>query len=82
MEKSKKYSMDEKQDFVEEPAAVYGVEKLKQILPKEDSIGFDVDGNSISEKEFTDDIHEALNSLAQGKLETYSSQAVRRKILG
>ncbi len=33
MEKSKKYSMDEKQDFVEEPAAVYETTFTEKLDP-------------------------------------------------
>ncbi len=36
----------------------------------------------LSEKEYTKDIHEALHQLSEGKLETYSSEEVRKKILG
>lgn len=82
MENSKKSSIEKKQDAVQEPEAIYGTEKLNQILHKENVIGFDMDGNPISEKEYVTDIHNALNSLAEGKLETYSSEEVKRRVIG
>lgn len=56
--------------------------KIVKLLDKENVIGFDMDENPISEKDYIDDIHKALNMLAEGKLETYSSEEVKRKILG
>jgi len=57
------------------------LEKIVKLLDKEIVIGFDSDGKPISEKEYVEDIHTALHSLAEGKLETYSSEEVKRKIL-
>ncbi|HEY6141801.1 MAG TPA: hypothetical protein VIV55_00045 [Flavobacterium sp.] len=57
------------------------LDKIVKLLDKENVIGFDIDGNPISEKEYVNDIHNALNMLAEGKLETYSSKEVKRKIL-
>ncbi|TRX23077.1 hypothetical protein FNW25_06650 [Flavobacterium franklandianum] len=82
MENSKKHSMDKKQDSVQEPETIYGAEQLNQTLGKKNIIGFDVKGNSISEKEFVSDIQDALNCLTKGNLETYSSEEVKMKILG
>ena len=45
-------------------------------------VGYDMDGNPISEKEYVSDIHTALDLLAEGKLETCSSEEVKRKIVG
>jgi hypothetical protein len=56
--------------------------KIVKLLDKENVIGFDMDGNPISEKDYFDDIRNVLNMLAEGKLETYSSEEVKRKILG
>ncbi|MFV8372877.1 hypothetical protein [Flavobacterium sp. LB2P74] len=56
--------------------------KIAKLLDEENSVGYDEDGNPISEKEYTKDIHEALHQLNEGKLETYSSEEVRKKILG
>lgn len=56
--------------------------KIAKLLDEENIVGFDADGNPISEKEYTKDVHEALHQLNEGKLETYSSEDVRKKILG
>ena len=56
--------------------------KIAKLLDEENSVGYDTDGNPIPEKEYTKDIHEALDQLNEGKLETYSSEKVRKKILG
>lgn len=82
MNKPNKKSIDKKQDAVQEPEIIYGTEKLNQTLHKEKIIGFSSDGYSISEKEFVTDILDALKCLAKGKLETYSSEEVKMKILG
>ena len=82
MKNPKRRSLEKNQDAVQEPEVIYGTEKLNQTLHKGNIIGFDVDGNSISEKEFFTDIHHALNCLAKGKLETYSSVELKMKILG
>lgn len=56
--------------------------KIAKLLDEENIVGFDAEGNPISEKEYTKDVHEALHQLNEGKLETYSSEDVRKKILG
>lgn len=56
--------------------------KIAKLLDEENIVGYDADGNPIAEKEYTKDIHEALHQLNEGKLETYSSEEVRKKILG
>ena len=81
MDNSKKSSIEKKQDAVQEPVTIYGTEQLNQTLRKENIIGFDVKGNSISEKEFVSDIQAALDCLAKGNLETYSGEEVKMKIL-
>lgn len=82
MSKPNKDSTDKKQYVAEEPATIYGTEQLYQTPPKKNSIGFDVKGNSISENDFLSDIQDALNCIAKGNLETYSSAEVKMKILG
>nr|WP_315210259.1 hypothetical protein [uncultured Flavobacterium sp.] len=56
--------------------------KIVKLLDEENIVGYDADGNPISEKEYTKDILEALHELNEKKLETYSSEDVRKKILG
>ncbi|HMK07388.1 MAG TPA: hypothetical protein VK476_07660 [Flavobacterium sp.] len=54
--------------------------KISKLLDKENVVGFEMDGNPIAEKHFVADIEAALNLLSEGKLETYSSQEIKRKI--
>lgn len=82
MDNPKKRLINKKQDAIQEPESIYVTEKLNQTLHKENIIGFSTDGNPISEKEFVTDILDALNCLAKGKLETYSNDEVKKKILG
>jgi len=64
---------------VEEGSTMY---KSKIDLEKESNIGYDIDGNEISEKDFVSDIQNALKLFQKGKLETISSIEVKRRILG
>ena len=56
--------------------------KIAKLLDNENVIGFDIEGNPITEKEYVSDINEALHQLSDEKLETYSSEEVKRKIIG
>jgi hypothetical protein len=56
--------------------------KIAKLLDNENVIGFDSEGNLITEKEYVSDINEALHQLSEEKLETYSSEEVKRKIIG
>lgn len=56
--------------------------KIAKLPDEENIVGYDADGNPISEKEYTKEIHETLHQLSEGKVETYSSEEVRKKILG
>lgn len=55
--------------------------KISKLLDKENIVGYDMEGNPISENEYVLDIHTTLHLLAEGKLETYSSEEVKRKII-
>ena len=55
--------------------------KIAKLLDNENVIGFDSEGNPITEKEYVSDINEALHQLSEEKLETYSSEEVKRKII-
>ena len=55
------------------------LDKIATLLDTENRIGFDIDRNPASEKKYVSDIHIALNLLAAGKLETYSSEEVTSK---
>ncbi len=56
--------------------------KIAKLLDNENVIGFDREGNPITEKDYVSDINEALHQLSDEKLETYSSEEVKRKIIG
>ena len=76
---SKKDKPSENLPKVEESSTVY---KSKAHLDKESSIGYDIDGNEISEEDFVSDIQEALQLFQKGKLDTISSPEVKKRILG
>jgi hypothetical protein len=56
--------------------------KLPKRLSKAKLIGYDMDGNPISEKQFVKDIRHDLDQLSEGKLEIHSSAEVKRKMVG
>jgi hypothetical protein len=58
------------------------LQKISKLLDNENIVGYDVNGDPISEKGYVDDVHEALQLFAEDKLETYSSEEVKRKIVG
>jgi hypothetical protein len=76
---SQKDKPNENLPKVEESSTLY---KSKADLEKENKIGYDIDGNEISEKDFVSDIQEALQLFQKGKLETISSAEVKKRILG
>lgn len=57
------------------------LKKIDALLNNENIIGYSTDGNPISEKEYITDIQEAIIQLRNGKLETFSSNEVRKQIL-
>ena len=58
------------------------LKKIAKLLDNENVVGYDENGNPISEKEYVADIHLAINQLNEGKLETYTSDEVKKRILG
>jgi hypothetical protein len=60
----------------------YRYMKMDELPDQENIIGYDMDGNPISEKEYVSEILQDLHQLSEGKLETYSSQEVKIKIVG
>lgn len=58
------------------------LKKIATLLDNENVVGYDMEGNPISEKEYVADIQESLHLLNEGKLETYSSEEVKKRILG
>lgn len=58
------------------------LEKVLQLLENEEIVGYTVDGNPISEIDYVSDINQSLENLKNGTLEMYTSDEVRKKILG
>jgi hypothetical protein len=58
------------------------LKKIAAILDDENVVGYDVEGSPIFEKEFVMDINETLQLLNEEKLETFSSEEVKKRILG
>lgn len=57
------------------------LKKIAKLLDEENVIGYDIDGNPISEKEYVSEILQDLQRLSDGNLESYTSEEVRKKIL-
>jgi hypothetical protein len=75
----KKDKYNENLPKVEESPSIY---KSKTDFEKENTIGYDIDGNEISEKDFVSDIQDALKLFQERKLETISSIEIKKRILG
>lgn len=58
------------------------LKKIANLLDAENVIGFDADGNPITDKAYSKDLHEALQLLEENKLETYTTEEVKRRVLG
>ena len=58
------------------------LKKIAQLIEKENIVGYEVDGQPIYEKDYVNDINESLQSFREGKLETHSTEEVRKQILG
>jgi hypothetical protein len=58
------------------------LEKIAAILDNENVVGYDIEGNPISESSYVQDIHESLDLLKEGKLETYTSAELKKRIIG
>lgn len=58
------------------------LEKVLQLLENEEIVGYTVDGNPISEIDYVSDINQSLENFKNDTLETYTSDEVRKKILG
>jgi len=56
------------------------LKKISDILDEEGIIGYDEDGNPVSEEELIADVNAVLKQLDEGTLETYSTEEVRRMI--
>lgn len=58
------------------------LKKISDILDQENVIGYDAEGNPITDEEYIKDINSALLQLKEENLETYTSDEVKRRILG
>lgn len=58
------------------------LKKISTILDEENIVGYDSEGNPISEKEYVADINSALAEFRAGTMETYTPEEVKRRILG
>ncbi len=58
------------------------LKKISDILDEENVIGYYGEGNPVSHEEYISDIRSALIQLDEGTLETYSTEEVRRMVLG
>ena len=58
------------------------LEKISKLLDNENIMGYNEIGHPILESDYVADINEAIKLFTEGKLETYSSDQVKKKILG
>lgn len=58
------------------------LKKISAILDAENVVGYNADGKPIFEKDYVNDVNSAIQEFNEGKMETYSSEEVKRRILG
>lgn len=58
------------------------LKKIAHLLDEENIIGYDADGNPVTDEVYIQDINAALLELKEDNLETYTSDEVKRRILG
>lgn len=58
------------------------LKKIAQLLKSENIIGYEVDGSPIFENDYVNDINQSLQLFKEGKLETYSTEEIKKHILG
>lgn len=58
------------------------LKKIAHLLDEENIIGYDAEGNPITDEAYIQDINNALLELKEENLETYTSEEVKRRILG
>lgn len=58
------------------------LKKIAELLDVESVVGYEMDGSPIYENNYVNDINESLQLFREGKLETYSTDEVRKKIMG
>lgn len=58
------------------------LKKIAHLLDEENIIGYDSDGNPVTDEAYIQDINLALLELKEENLETYTSEEVKQRILG
>ena len=57
------------------------LKKISKILDEENIVGYDTEGNAITENEYIEDMNSALIELREGTMETYTNEEVKQRIL-
>jgi len=58
------------------------LKKIAHLLDEENIIGYDAEGNPVTDESYIQDINAALLELKEDNLETYTGDEVKRRILG
>ena len=58
------------------------LKKIAHLLDEENIIGYDAEGNPVTDEAYIQDINAALLELKEDNLETYTSDEVKQRILG
>ena len=57
------------------------LKKIANLLDEENIIGYDADGNPVTDEAYIQEINAALLELKEDNLETYTSDEVKQRIL-
>ena len=57
------------------------LEKLKAIIEKENIIGYDTNGNPISESQYIEEMNLLINDIDNGTAELYTTEEVKKSII-
>lgn len=58
------------------------LKKISTLLDAENIIGYDAEGNPVSDSDYIQDVNSALLELKEESLEVYSHEEVKRRITG
>ena len=58
------------------------LQKITKLLDNEKIVGYTLEGNPIYEKDYINEINESLQLFREGKLETYTTEEIKKQILG
>ena len=56
--------------------------KIAKLLDNEKIVGYGAEGNPIYEKDYVSEVNESLQLFREGKLETYTTEEIKKQILG